>query len=288
MIFCTLHESSVQFHVFDDEKERNLPAHKVVGVRTPHCVNFEVMMQRLRQRAAMMLVHVAVLSCASYAQESGQEAGVIIVSQPSETIIRLEGDYAFAGKAPFSIPQTLTGYYTLSASKRGYESKSMKFYFDDKPFHKISLNLQPISRMKAGFKSLLLPGAGQRYKGASTRGLLFTGLALGAGIGALATQLKYSSDLDDMNQARRDYEQNQNNFELAQAAYQNWQSAYQRAQDSYDRRQRSLAITAVVWGISFLDALLMPPGPGSDRNTPASLSGRLGFNQSQVELHFSF
>jgi hypothetical protein len=236
----------------------------------------------------MMLIQSALFMASAFAQNGDQSTGVLIVGQPMETVIQLKGAYTFLGRVPFSISQNLSGRYELSASKRGYESKSMELYFGKEPFREITIYLQPISRWKAGYRSLLVPGWGQQYKGAGGRGLLFTGLAVGAGIGTLVTHLGYNADLDDLDKARQEYERNRDSFDQAQAAYQKWQSAYRDAQNSYDRRRRSLMITAVIWSINFLDALLMPPGPGSDRNPQTNLSGRIGFNQSQLELHFSF
>jgi hypothetical protein len=242
-------------------------------------------MKRFNQIAAMLLVQIAVMSTSVNAQKADEKKGVLVIAQPAETVVRLKGSYEFAGKAPLSIPQSLSGQYQLSASKPGYESKSMMFFFDDKPLHKITLNLQPISTFKAGYRSLLLPGWGQRYKGANKRGLLFTGLALGAGVGTLVTVLDYKSDYDDAQDARDDYLRVRTNYEQAQAAYDKWQSAYETANDSYDRRQRSLVIAAAVWALNLLDAVLLPPRPGSSQNPDVT---RIGYDQSRLELQVSF
>ena len=235
-----------------------------------------------------MLLSLTLIATSANAQNTDESFGVLIVGRPAETIIQLKGAYVFTGRTPFSIPQNLSGPYVLSASKTGFESKSMKLFLGYEPFRQIDINLKPISRWKAGSRSLLIPGWGQRYKGAKGRGLLFTGLAIGAGVGTLVTQLDYSSDLDDANRTKQDYQRVSNNFEQARAAYDKWQAAYRRADESYDRRQRSLMITAAVWAVNFLDALFLPPGPGENERTKTPLTNHIGFNDSRIELKFSF
>lgn len=253
-----------------------------------HCIRRLDSKKKLSQKIRSMLLSLTLIAISANAQNTDESFGVLIVGRPAETIIQLKGAYVFTGRTPFSIPQNLSGPYVLSASKTGFESKSMKLFLGYEPFRQIDINLKPISRWKAGLRSLLIPGWGQRYKGAKGRGLLFTGLAIGASVGTLVTQLDYSSDLDDANRAKQDYQRVSNNFEQASAAYDKWQAAYRRADDSYDRRQRSLAITAAVWALNFLDALFLPPGPGDARREKTPLTNHIGFNDSKIELKFSF
>lgn len=239
----------------------------------------------IRRRLLLMLAPLALFATTALAQKPEESKGITITARPAGTIIKLDGDYTFMGKAPFSISQNLSGIYRLSASKPGYEKQSVKLNFGAQPSQEIAIHLQPITKWKAGYRSLLIPGWGQRYKGASRRGLLFTGLALGAGVGTLVTVIDYNSDLDAAKRAGENYVRVSGNFEQAQAAYDKWQTAYKVAQDSYDRRQRSLMITAGVWALNLLDALFLPPAPGSEDKIQTA---RLGYNQSKIELQVSF
>lgn len=257
-----------------------------MGARFYH---FLLMWKKLQVAlSAKLQILFVVFASNAFAQNEPPPQGVFIVGDPPETTIRLLGAYQFIGKTPFTISQNLSGNYTLIASMRGYESKSIEIVLGNQPVRTIMIKLQPLSRSKAAFRSLVLPGWGQRYKGADGRGLLFTGLAIGAGVGALVTHQNYRSAVDDAEQAQRRFEEVQHDFTAAQAALNAWQHAHRKVEESYDDRRRALLITAAVWSLNFLDAILMPPGPGSAPKPGVSLSHQLGYNDLQIGVQFSF
>jgi hypothetical protein len=173
---------------------------------------------------------------------------------------------------------------------RGYERKRLRLYFDQDSERQITIGLTPLSRFKASTRSLIFPGSGQRYKGSHGRGLLYSGLCLGAGIGAVATHVSYISARDKAENAERNYENMRNNFEQAQAAWQQWQDARQQAETANDRRRRALYITAALWTINVLDALLLPPGAGGATEHKAhqklSHDFQIEANQLTWQVHF--
>lgn len=223
------------------------------------------------------------------AQNYNLQKRLFIISAPSGTTIQLKGPYTFFGKTPFTISQNLAGPYKLIATKRGFESKDMEIDFNDDLSQTLTITMQPLSRLKATYRSLLFPGWGQRYKGVSGRGLLFTGLVAGAGIGTLVTRSNYQSDHDDLDAARTNYLNSLNqDFAAAQAAWTNWQAAYRHAQHSYDRYKRAVLITSSIWAINVIDAFFMSPTPGRSQKKKVDLSSHIEFPEAQVRLTISF
>jgi hypothetical protein len=230
-----------------------------------------------------------VLASPGLAQNESQAEGILFTSAPAGTTIRLKGAFKFAGKTPFTIPQRLIGRYSLRAAKPGYESKRMTLEFNRELTRSIAVELQPLSRAKATVRSTLLPGWGQHYKGLSGRSIFFAGITLGAGAGALATYLNHRSDLDELEQAKQAYQQSVNlNVDEAQLALSNWQAKQAQANDSRHRYQRVLAITAGLWTLNILDALLMPPKPGPDAKAKSAVTTRFSFKNSQIGVQIKF
>jgi hypothetical protein len=230
-----------------------------------------------------------VLASPGLAQNESPAEGVLFLSAPAGTTIRLKGAFKFAGKTPFTISQRLIGRYSLQAAKPGYERKRMTIEFNREFSRNITIDLQPLSPAKAAFRSTLLPGWGQHYKGQSGRSIFFAGVTLGVGAVAVATYLNHRSDLDELEQAEQAYQQSVNrNVDEAQLALSNWQAKQTQADDSRTRYQRMLAITAGLWTLNILDALLMPPRPGPAAKGKAAVTTRLSFDNSKIGVQIKF
>lgn len=224
-----------------------------------------------------------------FAQNYNLQKRIFIISAPSGTAIKIKGPYTFFGKTPFTISQNLAGSYKLIAVKRGFERKKMAIDFNDDPSPTLAITMQPLSRLKATYRSLLFAGWGQRYKGVPGRGLLFTGLVFGAGVGTLMTHSTYQSDRDDLDRARANYLNSLNqDFAAAQGAWTNWQAVHRSAQHSYERYKRALIITSSIWALNVIDAFFMPPTPGRAQKKKVAVSSHLEFSDVHVNLTVSF
>jgi hypothetical protein len=217
-------------------------------------------------------IFLFVLAPPALAQNESQAKGIVFTNAPAGTTIRLKGAFKFAGKTPFTISQRLVGPYSLRATKRGYESKRITLEFNREISRSIGVDLQPLSPAKAAFRSTLLPGWGQHYKGSTRRGIFFASITLAAGIGTLVAYADHRSDLD----------------ELQQADLSNRQAKQDQADDSRNRYQRALAITAGLWTLNVLDALLMPPKPGPAVKEKAAVTARLSFDVSKIGVQVKF
>jgi len=219
---------------------------------------------KLNRKTSFGLVVLALLLAGKQAaaQNASRPIGVTILSETDGTLVRLEGAFTFVGRTPFTISQNLAGSYKLIAMKRGYETKKINVEFDRNASRQIKVGLQPLSPARAMFGSLFLPGAGQRYKGAKQKGLLFTTLALGAGVRALARHNEFRDDRDAAENAENKYRQiSVTDVAEQELALVQWQQAQREADDSFKSRRRALMLAGAVWTINVLDALIAPPGP---------------------------
>lgn len=202
------------------------------------------------------------------AQSESRRQGVTVVSETAGTVVRFEGAFTFIGKTPFTVSQNLAGPYKVIASKRGYETKTIVLDFQRGMAQHITVGLKPLSLAKAAFGSLLLPGTGQRYKGARSKGLIFTTLALGAGARAFVKHQQFGDDRDAAASAEKQYNQISDTALLEkELALEKWQKAQREANDSFKSRRRAVILTGAIWTINVLEALIAPPGPGHPEQT---------------------
>ena len=209
------------------------------------------------------LVVLAVMLAGEQASaQSASRHGVMIVSETAGTLVRLEGAFTFIGKTPFTVSQNLVGPYKLIAAKRGYETKTLALDFRREASQQITVGLKPLSLAKATFGSLLLPGTGQRYKGAPAKGFIFTTLALGAGVRAFVKHQQFGDDRDAAAGAAKQYNQSSDLALPEKAlALEKWQKAQRETDDSFKSRRRALLLTGAIWTFNVLEALIAPPGP---------------------------
>ncbi len=219
---------------------------------------------KLNRKTSFALVGLALMFAGKQAsaQNASSQPVVTILSETGGTMVRLEGAFTFIGKTPFAISQNLVGQYKLIAMKRGYETQKIKVEFSRNSSRQINVGLRPLSPVKATFGSLLLPGAGQRYKGANQKGLVFTALALGAGARAFVKHSQFRDDRDAAASAEKHYLQISATEAAEQKlALEQWQQAQREADASFESRRRALMLTGAVWTVNVLDALIAPPGP---------------------------
>lgn len=95
------------------------------------------------------------------------------------------------------------------------------------------------------WRSLILPGWGQFYNKDNFKGWVFTIAGLGS---ATRTVLQFL----DYNRKKQDYD----NISDPMATLETFDTAYEAANESYKEFNSSLRITAVVWGLGVIDAIL--------------------------------
>lgn len=116
-------------------------------------------------------------------------------------------------------------------------------------------------RAGAALRSLLVPGAGQRYLGAASRGNRFTGAVLVLGAGSILAQQSFLAARRDQNDAQREYQAAETETEAKR-----WKRELTDAADRTQSRDRlrwalvGVTLGAYVWNV--IDAAVSSPGEG--------------------------
>ncbi len=181
-----------------------------------------------------------------------------IVSNPGGATVQLKGDYNLIVTTPASVYQRLNGEYKIGAFRRGYERWSSRVWFRQGNPRQLVIELKPKTRIKAGLRSLLIPGWGQFYCDEKTKSFMMGISTLGAVVAYVFVDNYYSNKYDDYNRA---------NNELGSARnIEDWKKYRQlldeRQREAYDAenlRNVTLGIVVGAWAYNILDAVLFFP-----------------------------
>ncbi len=208
---------------------------------------------------ALSLVVGIMMISPAHAQSAGP--AVNVTSNPAGVTVILTGDLTVAGVTPTTFTQQLAGYYKITAYREGYETHKSSIVLAGNETTSIDLKLRPKTRVRAGIRSLLIPGWGQRYSGAKTKGAFMTAGALLGGLTVGIMQLKFDSERDEYFDILDLYNSKRTVAEREALLPQ----LYEEQKDAYDAEQnRNLggAILAGFWVYNFLDAVLFFPDYG--------------------------
>jgi hypothetical protein len=131
----------------------------------------------------------------------------------------------------------------------------------DVEFTDLTFRLRPLSRTQAFLRSLV-PGLGQYYAGRKGAGKLAFYGALGAVTGLLVTEYSYKEAVEQLKATEALYSDPLADPEEV-AIYR--AAAVERAESADDKKTRRnvmIGVTAGVWAVNLLDALVSTPGPG--------------------------
>ena len=136
------------------------------------------------RRFAKLFGVAGIVICVGASGLPAQEQAPIntqVVANPAGSIIYLEGEYGLAGRTPYTILKNLKGTYRIRAKKWGYETYTGLYEFRPGVSQRISVNLTKKTRSRAAFRSLILPGWGQRYSDQPAKGWIITTWSLTSG-----------------------------------------------------------------------------------------------------------
>ncbi len=239
--------------------------------------------QKITLLAGFFLLSTAAHLCA-------QSVGLVVNSNPPGAQVVVKGDAELAGVTPTRFQQRLIGTYNITVKKSGYESYSTKLVLDPSREATVDATLTPKSAMKAGLRSLFIPGWGQRYSEKKTKGYLFTiGAALAAG-GFLIADGNFNNKFDDYEIALDRYN-NATTDERRRQLFPELQSAQNHAYDAENMRRVAIGVFAGVWALNVLDALLFFPHDHDDEEITTqklSITPQTDFNTVGVQLSVAF
>jgi hypothetical protein len=178
-------------------------------------------------------------------------------SDPPGAIIRLRGEHEFVGRTPWNLHRPLSGVYTMEAFAPGYDVWERQVYLDPTAPQDIFVKLSRKSRLGAAARSLLIPGWGQRYNGAHTRGWFYTIAEVGAVGTTLVFWEIYQNQVDDFDEASERY-RNARDEASVREARRDVIEADEDADDAYDRYRVALTVAGGIYVIALVDALFGP------------------------------
>ena len=111
------------------------------------------------------------------------------------------------------------------------------------------------TRQKAFIKSILLPGSGQRYAESKAKGLLMTGLHIGAGVLIYSNYTKYNDSVALKNDSYTQYK-NASDLNAIAFHHKEYEANVKNANDAAGLIIAMGATFAINWAFSAIDALL--------------------------------
>lgn len=193
-------------------------------------------------------------SCAS-AQSQGN---VIINTDPQGSLVKLSGELSLSGVTPLKFNRSLSGQYKIEVIRDGFEQYRSTAYFSETQESRIDIKLAPKTKTKAFFRSLIIPGWGQKYYGNGTKSTFFTLGTAASAIAYLFVKNDYNSRVDTYNErkAARDAVTKWSDISRLDAEL---YDAWKEANDAEDRVNIMVGVTVGFYIFSLLDSFLMFP-----------------------------
>ncbi|MFQ5650654.1 MAG: PEGA domain-containing protein [bacterium] len=229
-----------------------------------------------------------------FAQEHGNNStGKLVVdSIPRGAYVEVSGSYSFVGRTPFVIPQKLYGKYKVTGRMDGYETISSTITLARRGASQITLRLNKKTRLKAGYRSLLLPGWGQFYGQGKFKGA-FSGLTqLTLVAVTLVAESNYQNAKEEYELALDHFNRVRHNLDEAEPAFTIVQRRFDHAKDVQGFRNALFYVTAGFWVYTFLDSMVFfstgkKPSHKSIWQKPY-ISGQINHNRVLLSMRVSF
>lgn len=166
-----------------------------------------------------------------------------VLSRPPGAAFRLTGDRVVVGRTPMMFERGLVGRFRVQSFEPGFEPWGRSVLLDGVSADTLWMTLRSKSSIRAGLRSLLVPGWGQFYSERPKAGWVEL-IAGAAAVGVLAA-------------AHLEYENRVDEFEAASSV--DRRRAADRAEEARDARNLAMGVAAGVWTLSVLDAVAFFP-----------------------------
>jgi hypothetical protein len=189
---------------------------------------------------------------------NAQQAGTIINSDPPGAAITLDGEYKLTATTPCRLPDNITGKFMMKAMMPGYETWSGDIMIIPGQANNFAFNMSAKTRLKAGLRSLFIPGWGQWYGGDKTRAFVVNFATLGFGVGTLIADHDFRVKKDDYDEANSDLANATSYEEITRLR----QLVINRNRDAYNAettRNTFVIITAALWAYNIFDSMVFFP-----------------------------
>jgi hypothetical protein len=222
-------------------------------------------------------------------QDGNGKLQVVVDSRPPGAAVYIEGAFTVVGRTPLKIDRPLYGPYKIRSWKYGFEEYSSELQFTGEN-ENIMIVLRRKTPLKAGVRSLVIPGWGQMYTDQRMKGFLFGAAQLGTVIGSLMSHSSYLEAKDDYNAAVAEFERNQKSYSDRGPLLEEVVRRQRELDKAFDRRRTWLWVAGSVWAFNVLDAIFFFPRDHSKlydmRLTPISATVDPGVMKVNVTMAF--
>lgn len=216
------------------------------------------------------------------------EGNLSVTTAPSGSLVTLQGDVTLSGVAPLTFTRLLVGRYQVDAVRDGYERYHSVAYLSATQLTTLDIKLVPKTRVKAFFRSVIIPGWGQRYYGSMTKSTLFLFGSLAGAAGYLLIKDDYDSKIDDYNDriAQRAAATQWSDLSRLNAEV---RDAQKKANDA-ENRLNIITVAAVgIYAFNILDAILFFPEYDTFADyKPLSVRPRTGGDSVGLDISLKF
>jgi hypothetical protein len=214
----------------------------------------------MRKQVAFVSL-IVILSAAMLAAQQQPSSVVNVSSNPQGCTVVLSGDMTVSGVTPTTFSQKLQGYYRITAYLDGYESYHSSVVLSGQPSTDIQLILTPKTRAKAGLRSLVVPGWGQMYYGAKTKGAVITIATAASAVVLGILHFDYTNKRDTYDEVHTRYLQTRD-VSARESMLNELYQAQKDANDAENRRLVGAGVLAGIWAYNVIDAVLFFPDFG--------------------------
>jgi hypothetical protein len=220
----------------------------------------------------MIAVLISIASLASAQDQNNSSPVFLINTNPGGATVYLNGEHSLIANTPAQLPSNLSGRYRTKIIRAGYESWKGELTFVPGTSNNFNIELKRKTRLKAGLRSLLLPGWGQFYSGNTGRGSIMTlSIVLEAG-GLYMADQRYQDKRADYDIASQNYA-NATSIEERLRLKTVKDSRQRLAYKAESNRRNIFYIGIGMWAYNFLDAVIFFPEFGSFSPTVSAIDG---------------
>lgn len=202
--------------------------------------------------AGVLIAAAASLPASVWGQDGDAEHNFVVQSKPQGALVKLEGEYEVSGRTPFTVTFPLMGRYEIEAVKAGYEKWASEVFLTGNSESNLTISLNRLSRIKAGLRSLFIPGWGQYYSDRKAHAFFFATAAVASGALATFAQLDFKSEVDEFNRLSE-------NLGRESVTLEDLHRQYDKVEDADDFRKKTFIVLGSVWFYNFIDALIFFP-----------------------------
>ncbi len=206
-----------------------------------------------------ILICVALTSAVLAQQTAAPKSdNVVLTTNPPGATAYFSGSYNLVVNTPAILPSNLSGTYKIRITRPGYESWKGELALLPGSANNINVDLIQKTRIKAGLRSLFIPGWGQYYGGSSIRGAVFTLSVIGAGAVLYDSDKKYRDKRNAYDIAHQNYD-NATSITQMELLRPILESARQTASKSETDRRRIFYLGVGIWVYNILDSMVFFP-----------------------------